>query len=68
LAASDAFSFSLGFQVDLYFIYGMVSIDMARLNNIFVRTHTGDSGAAARALPSRLLLTPGTLAFLSSAR
>jgi hypothetical protein len=41
---------------------------MARLTHIFVLTHTGGAGAAARALGSRLLLTPGTLAFLSSAR
>jgi hypothetical protein len=41
---------------------------MARLNDIFVLVHTGSAGAAARALAPRLLLTPGTLAFLTSAR
>jgi hypothetical protein len=46
----------------------MVGIDMARLNDILVLTHTGGAGAAARALATRILLTPGTLAFLSSAR
>jgi hypothetical protein len=41
---------------------------MARLADIFVFMHTGNSGAAARALVTRRLLTPGTLAFLPSAR
>ena len=41
---------------------------MARLVDIFVFTHTGNAGAAARALVAPRLLTPGTLAFLPSAR
>jgi hypothetical protein len=41
---------------------------MARLLDILVLSHTGAAGAAARALVSRPLLTPGTLAFLTPAR
>jgi hypothetical protein len=47
----------------------MVVIDMARLTDIFVFPHTGSAGAAAsRAFVTPRLLTPGTLAFLPSAR
>jgi hypothetical protein len=46
----------------------MVGLDMARLVDIFVFMHAGNAGAATRAYVSRPLLTPGTLAFLSSAR
>lgn len=41
---------------------------MARLVDLFAFMHTGNAGAAARAFVSRLHLTPGTLAFLPSAR
>jgi hypothetical protein len=41
---------------------------MARLPDIVVSLHTGIVGAVSRADFSRLLLTPGTLAFLQSAR
>ena len=41
---------------------------MARFSDIFVFKHTGNAGAAARVLSSRRFLTPGTLAFLASAR
>jgi hypothetical protein len=43
----------------------MAGFDMARLAHSFFVTHTGGAGAVARALPH---LTPGTLAFLISAR
>jgi hypothetical protein len=46
----------------------MVGLDMARLIDIFAFMHTGNACGATRARVSRLLLTPGTLAFLSSAR
>lgn len=46
----------------------MVGFDMARLLDILVITSAGRAGAAARAFVTRPLLTPGTLAFLSSAR
>jgi hypothetical protein len=65
--ASDAHSRSAS-KVDLYFFYGMVGRNMARLIDIVVSLHTGIAGAVARADFSRLLLTPGTLAFLTSAR
>jgi hypothetical protein len=41
---------------------------MARLPNISFSTNTGIAGAMSRADFLRLLLTPGTLAFLKSAR
>jgi hypothetical protein len=46
----------------------MVSCDMARVEHILVFTHTARAGAAARGLSSAILLTAGTLAFLTSAR
>jgi hypothetical protein len=56
-------------RVDLYFFYGMVGLNMARLADLFVFTHTGNvAGALARAIFGRRLLTPGTLAFLPFAR
>ena len=41
---------------------------MARLTLIFVFPHTGNAGAAARPRVTPRLLTPGTLAFLPTAR
>jgi hypothetical protein len=46
----------------------MVGRNMARLIDIVLSIHTGIAGAVARADFPRLLLTPGTLAFLQSAR
>jgi hypothetical protein len=46
----------------------MVGLDMARLIHMFAFMHVGIAGAATRVLVTRNLITPGTLAFLSSAR
>jgi hypothetical protein len=46
----------------------MVGRNMARLIDIVLSIHTGIAGAVSRADFPRLLLTPGTLAFLQSAR
>jgi hypothetical protein len=46
----------------------MVGLNMARLAYIVLSIHTGNAGAMSRADFPRLLLTPGTLAFLKSAR
>ena len=46
----------------------MVGPDMARLASIVSFIHTGIAGAMSRADFNRLLVTPGTLAFLKSAR